>query len=1089
MKTTRFHDTTAAAQLATDGIANWWYRYRPERIVHYQFLLHYHPYVETLIERLNTGGLTALLDPTWQASLTKPLAPNLYQPGADVATPFPQHEIDVSDDGPYAIYNWELFFHAPLLIAVHLSTNQRFEEAQGWFHRIFDPTSTDPVAPPQRFWKFLRFRQETSTELIGDMLEALSDPAASPLKQRVEQSIKAWRDKPFQPHVIARGRYLAYQFNVVMKYLDNLIAWGDFLFRQDTIESLNEATQIYVLAANVLGPRPQKMPPRRKLVAKTYADLKAAGIDAFGNALVSLENEFPFNSSSAGGGADDSGTQAVLGVGNSLYFCIPQNDQLLAYWDQVADRLFKIRHCMNIEGVVRQLPLFDPPIDPGALVRAAAAGLDVASIVNNVNQPVSTVRGPLLLQKAIEMCGELKALGAAFLAALEKGDAEHLALLRQQYELKNLNLARDVRFLQWKEAEAATASLLASRSTVWERFRHYKRILGAADGDIDAVKTLDLTRTALTEDNFDTVYSALVAQYTQSLGREAYRKETSVGGLMEFAGNAVVSVFGGQLGQTLPLNKNENAELNIFLPTSDVFSAVAMVMNVAAPLLALIPQFDAHATPLGVGAKVGFGGVQLSAGAKFAAQGSQTIADAFKSSADRASRLANYYRRAEDYVLQANVAASELEQYGRQIIGALLREQIAKREYDNHVRQIEDCSAQEEFLREKFTNEDLYGWMQGQLSSTYFDCYKFAFDLAKRAEQTLKFEVMRPEFSDLQSIKFGYWDSAHKGLLAGEALFMDLKRLEMAYLEQNRREYELTRHVSLARLDPMALLRLKATGTCEVDIPEWLFDMDSPGQYMRRLKTAAISIPCVTGPYTGVFCKLSLLKSSIRVSPLGDDYKRSETGDDARFQDFAGAIQSIVTSTGQNDSGLFEVNLRDDRYLPFEGAGAIGRWRLELSNDIPQFDFETISDVVFHLRYTAREAGNLRAPAVGRVKEIMETPAGLVQLFSLNQDFSDAWRVFTGAATDATRRLDLAVDPDRFPYWVSKIGMVDPLVASFAILDFTKNKVSLAPATVTLDPDGNGGWTTSIAQASPVFAFLNNHKGQKVYMSVSYTAS
>ena len=47
-----------------------------------------------------------------------------------------------------------------------------------------------------------------------------------------------------------------------MKYLDNLLAWGDSLFRQDTIESMNEATQIYVLAANLLGPKPQAVPPR-----------------------------------------------------------------------------------------------------------------------------------------------------------------------------------------------------------------------------------------------------------------------------------------------------------------------------------------------------------------------------------------------------------------------------------------------------------------------------------------------------------------------------------------------------------------------------------------------------------------------------------------------------------------------------------------------------------------------------------------------------------------------------------------------------------------------------------------------------------
>jgi hypothetical protein len=35
------------------------------------------------------------------------------------------------------------------------------------------------------------------------------------------------------------------------------------------------------------------------------------------------------------------------------YFCIPQNDKMLGYWDTVADRLYNIRHCMNIKGVRR----------------------------------------------------------------------------------------------------------------------------------------------------------------------------------------------------------------------------------------------------------------------------------------------------------------------------------------------------------------------------------------------------------------------------------------------------------------------------------------------------------------------------------------------------------------------------------------------------------------------------------------------------------------------------------------------------------------------------------------------------------------
>jgi hypothetical protein len=48
-------------------------------------------------------------------------------------------------------------------------------------------------------------------------------------------------------------------------------------------------------------------------------------------------------------------------------------------------------------------------------------------------------------------------------------------------------------------------------------------------------------------------------------------------------------------------------------------------------------------------------------------------------------------------------------------------------------------------------------------------------------------------------------------------------------------------------------------------------------------------------------------------------------GDDPRFRDNVGAIQSITTSSAQNDSGLFELNFRDEWYLPFEGAGAISQ--------------------------------------------------------------------------------------------------------------------------------------------------------------------
>jgi len=58
---------------------------------------------------------------------------------------------------------------------------------------------------------------------------------------------------------------------------------------------------------------------------------------------------------------------------------------------------------MNIEGVVRQLPLFEPPIDPALLVKAAAAGLDIGSVLNDMNAPMPLYRFTFMIQRALNM--------------------------------------------------------------------------------------------------------------------------------------------------------------------------------------------------------------------------------------------------------------------------------------------------------------------------------------------------------------------------------------------------------------------------------------------------------------------------------------------------------------------------------------------------------------------------------------------------------------------------------------------------------------------------------------------------------------
>jgi len=404
--------------------------------------------------------------------------------------------------------------------------------------------------------------------------------------------------------------------------------------------------------------------------------------------------------------------------------------------------------------------------------------------------------------------------------------------------------------------------------------------------------------------------------------------------------------------------------------------------------------------------------------------------------------MGGYQRRQEDWTHQADLATKELKQVQKQIAAAEIRLAISEHELQNHELQIENAREVDAYMRsQKFTNQQLYNWMVSQLSGVYFQSYQLAYDVAKRAERAYRYDL---GLRDSNFIQFGYWDSLKKGLLSGERLHHDLRRMEVAYLDQNKREYEITKHISLLTIDPINFVTLKETGECFVSLPEALFDIDYPGHYMRRIKSVSMTIPCVTGPYAGVNCTLTQLNSSIRhANTLTDDGQYLRRGEDTRFADSFGAIQSIVTSQGQNDGGLFETNLRDERYLPFEGAGVISKWRIELPSVLPAFDYDTISDVVLHVRYTARDAGgNLKqrvtSELMAAVNSIAESAKknGLARLFSLRHEFPTEWhRLIRG--TNGTANGDLpnffGITKSRFPFLFAQKEITISAVDLYAV--------------------------------------------------------
>jgi hypothetical protein len=334
--------------------------------------------------------------------------------------------------------------------------------------------------------------------------------------------------------------------------------------------------------------------------------------------------------------------------------------------------------------------------------------------------------------------------------------------------------------------------------------------------------------------------------------------------------------------------------------------------------------------------------------------------------------------------------------------------------------------------------------MKGETRRIYGQYFDLAFDVAKKAERALQHELGDPS---LTYIQYGHL-AGKEGLFAGEKLHLDLHRMEMAYHELNEREYELTTHVSLREINPAALLALRATGACAFDVREELLDLECPGHYFRRIKSVAVTVPCVTGPYASVDCTLSLQTSEIRTSPLLRDGSYERTGDDDdRFSGYRGRIESIVASSAQADGGLFETNLHDERYLPFEGSGVIGTWLLTLPGNNPlgaggprTFDYDTIADVVLHVRYTAREGGGLlKSKAIAHVIGEDDEGNGYAQLaglttrlFDIRHEFPTEWAAFMNSSGNA---LTLPVAYNHFPFWCRK---TDGITVSSVLVCGTK---------------------------------------------------
>ncbi|WP_289994426.1 neuraminidase-like domain-containing protein [Photorhabdus laumondii] len=348
-------------------------------------------------------------------------------------------------------------------------------------------------------------------------------------------------------------------------------------------------------------------------------------------------------------------------------------------------------------------------------------------------------------------------------------------------------------------------------------------------------------------------------------------------------------------------------------------------------------------------------------------------ANVMNTEADKISQSETYRRRRQEWQIQRNNAEAELKQLDAQLKSLAVRREAAVLQKNSLKTQQEQTQSQLAFLQRKFSNQALYNWLRGRLAAIYFQFYDLAVTRCLMAEQAYRWEL---NDDSARFIKPGAWQGTYAGLLAGETLMLSLAQMEDAHLKRDKRALEVERTVSLAEVyaglpqdkGPFSLAQeieklvnagsgsagsgnnnlafgastdTKTSLQASVSLADLKIREDYPESIgkIRRIKQISVTLPALLGPYQDVQAILSY-------------------GDKAGL---ANGCEALAISHGMNDSGQFQLDFNDGKFLPFEGI-AIDQGTLTLS--FPNAStpdkgkqatmLKTLNDIILHIRYTIK---------------------------------------------------------------------------------------------------------------------------------------
>lgn len=372
-----------------------------------------------------------------------------------ISEPPPTSAVFVEPNGAFNGANglnfWELFYHLPHLMATRLRDEERFQEAQNWLHYVFDPQATaDPITVPlvanqkPAYWRCRPL----------DIARAPGNPGCE-------------TQDPTDPDAIGYAAPAHFQILMFTDYVKNLMAWGDWYYRQLTRDSLVAAKLCYVQAGFLMGKAPTADTATR-WQTDTVASLLAKS--ASRPRLEELERTLDFSLADYPIASD---TPPMLGLLACEPFEIPISQSLLDLFAAPPDRLHNLRNNLTIDGKPLDIPLFSPMTDPKQLLRDLAAGGVAGPRPMGGRLVVNAYRWRVTFEVALRAVQILRDFGSLVFRLLEQRDRAEQEELQQNHLLELGSYAETVQEQSIAQLEANVTALQQSRAMAQERADAY----------------------------------------------------------------------------------------------------------------------------------------------------------------------------------------------------------------------------------------------------------------------------------------------------------------------------------------------------------------------------------------------------------------------------------------------------------------------------------------------------------------------------------------------------------------------------------------------------------------------------------------